>query len=397
MKVGKLVDETENTLRFAIFLLTLHYFRAMSAVHQQKLLWGGATPSTHLAGPEEASLALRTDERAKMDTAAALRRSRLKAIQDANARAAAGFAERAKARARQLHMSRAALAGVVKKRRAEEAAVRKIQAFWRGMIARRACRKWILLKREISAKQAIVQVCILGVACCRCIRPTPPPPSGPPFLSPLFALDTHSRRRRSFSLILTLHCGFDVPGCVHRHPVRVARLPGSSDCCGAASRARGVDAAGATARGGLQRAGYSDEDGAEEAQALVVRTCSVGVLATILVYVPCNAVVCTAVVLQEAEGARGRPVHWRVLAGSNGGDWRERRGAQRRRLERRRQPAVQPAAQREQLPPIAHGGCLNALSLAEAVVTEIVRPVSIFILIVYGTSIHNLAHSAQDK
>lgn len=41
--VVRIADETETTLRFTIFLLTLHYFRAMTSLRRQKSVWGGNT------------------------------------------------------------------------------------------------------------------------------------------------------------------------------------------------------------------------------------------------------------------------------------------------------------------------------------------------------------------
>jgi hypothetical protein len=157
--VARTMDSTERTLRFAIMLLTLHYFRAMSSLQMQKSIWGTSALAGRGAGPiAGVSLSGRTKQRAVLDEAAALRAARLNAIAQAEAKASAGFVKRMHASKTLTQSARLQLARSVKKRKRQEEAARRLQSFWRGYLDRRLTVKWMLLRREVAARQAIVQV-----------------------------------------------------------------------------------------------------------------------------------------------------------------------------------------------------------------------------------------------
>jgi hypothetical protein len=155
-EVAKTMDTTERTLRFAIMLLTLHYFRSMSSLQQQKTMWGG--DGSRSLVPSAVAQSRRTKQRTVMDEAAAARAARLKAIAQAEAKATVGFEKRLRTNKTLTQTSRFELARTVKKRKRQEEAARQLQAFWRGYLARRVALKWMLLRREVAARQAIVQV-----------------------------------------------------------------------------------------------------------------------------------------------------------------------------------------------------------------------------------------------
>ena len=146
-------------MRFTLFLLTLHYFRAMSALQQQKAVWGLDTLPNSLNALTTTSN--KTQERLRMEAAERNRQSRLRAIQEANARAAAGFAKRSEDMSKKHKLARGELVDGVKRRKKANAAATKIQGAWKAFLARRAFRKWVLKSREIVARQAIVQVRVL--------------------------------------------------------------------------------------------------------------------------------------------------------------------------------------------------------------------------------------------
>lgn len=159
--VTAIANETETSLRFYLFMLTLYYFRAMSTLQRLKATYGKSDIRNSLealhGGPPK------TKERLRMEAAERNRQARLRAIMDANARAAAGYAKRAEDHGKRTRLTKNEAQENVRRRKKTHAAATKIQTAWRAFVAKRAFRKWVLKSREIVAKQAIVQAAATAI------------------------------------------------------------------------------------------------------------------------------------------------------------------------------------------------------------------------------------------
>jgi hypothetical protein len=149
---GTIVDETERTLKYAMFLLTLVYFRALSRLRKQRDLWSGERDAQFRAGLERKDG--RSRERLRMEQIAAARVLREAALRRADEAANRGFARRSvrttATRSKELvHKAQAA-----KLARERDAAALRIQAVWRGHRARVATYEWAVLRQRdlIQAK-----------------------------------------------------------------------------------------------------------------------------------------------------------------------------------------------------------------------------------------------------
>ena len=89
--VTKIAEETEVTLRFAVFLLTLHYFRVMNSLQQQKAVWSGTNHVSNSMAVLGSNKVQKTAERLRMEAAERNRQARLRAIMEATAKANAGM------------------------------------------------------------------------------------------------------------------------------------------------------------------------------------------------------------------------------------------------------------------------------------------------------------------
>ena len=89
--VTKIAEETEVTLRFAVFLLTLHYFRVMNSLQQQKAVWSGTNHVSNSLAVLGGNKVQKTAERLRMEAAERNRQARLRAIMEATAKANAGM------------------------------------------------------------------------------------------------------------------------------------------------------------------------------------------------------------------------------------------------------------------------------------------------------------------
>jgi hypothetical protein len=159
--VTTIANETETSLRFYLFMLTLYYFRAMSTLQRLKATYGKSDIRNSLealtGGPPK------TKERLRMEAAERNRQARLKAIMEANGKATAGYAKRSEDHSKRTRLTKSEAQEHVRRKKKSHSAATKIQTAWRAFVARRAFRKWVLKSREIVAKQAIVQAAATAI------------------------------------------------------------------------------------------------------------------------------------------------------------------------------------------------------------------------------------------
>lgn len=154
------ISQTENTLKFGLFLLTLEYFRGMSQLRMQRDLWGGTTNEKKAGG---ATGQMVTRQRATMNLAATERERRQRSIAKAEGKAKAGFDRRARLAEAELMRARAKLRENARRAARETKAAGQIQCAFRGHLARQAVKKWAIKKREIDAIRALRTASALAI------------------------------------------------------------------------------------------------------------------------------------------------------------------------------------------------------------------------------------------
>jgi hypothetical protein len=138
----KVLDETESTLRFGLFMLTLMYFRSMTYLSREKKTWSGEAGEVH--GDEQKRAA--TQERIRMleeNNRVAARKRRHNAIM---LRCVVGEQRRREREESERRESLARLQAVVRRQKLEAESVGLIQKVYRGHLDRKAVRRWALKK-----------------------------------------------------------------------------------------------------------------------------------------------------------------------------------------------------------------------------------------------------------
>ena len=145
------MDETERTLKFGLFMMSLMYFRSMNQLRVQRDMWGGEKHDA-MAGRGGQNA---TKERRKMEEAKRNRDKRQRAIKRAYSKADAALSRREKLAQEEHQAARRKLFQKVRRRKLEEAAASKVQSAYRGHLARIAVKKWSLKRRELDAIRAL--------------------------------------------------------------------------------------------------------------------------------------------------------------------------------------------------------------------------------------------------
>lgn len=142
-----LLNETESTLRFGLFMLTLMYFRAMTFVRREKVSWSGEGES---AGLTNAGGKM-TDERMRMMDEESKAVARKKKIDQILARCKVGEQRRKDREAAERKEAILRLQEVIKRQKTETASVCTLQRVYRGHLGRKAAKRWALKRGEIGA------------------------------------------------------------------------------------------------------------------------------------------------------------------------------------------------------------------------------------------------------
>ena len=166
-KVGSdhwhLLNETESTIRFGLFMLTFMYFRAMSFLRREKRSWSGADDAVggnSVQGSSEGVLpgsSIRmTDERRKMLDEEHRIANRKKKMDQIMARARVGEARKKEREENEKREAALKLQEIVRRQKLELASVGMIQRVYRGHIGRKAASRWALKRAEMNALNIIM-------------------------------------------------------------------------------------------------------------------------------------------------------------------------------------------------------------------------------------------------
>lgn len=162
-----LLNETERTLKFGLFMITLMYFRAMTFLKREQSSWAGENDTDVLsAGGKNAGNGhgvRMTDERMKMlheEGQVAARKKKMDAIL---AKAKIGQARRAAREAQERRDAIIKLQSMIRRQRLEMVSVMMIQRVYRGHLGRKAAKRWALKRAELGAMHALLNATAITI------------------------------------------------------------------------------------------------------------------------------------------------------------------------------------------------------------------------------------------
>lgn len=173
-----LLNETETTIRFGLFMLTYMYFRAMTYLSREKKSYGhdivksvgasrlftdaasgasaGADGKNRHIGASTNGIGSETAERKKMNEQEINIELRHKKIVSATEKANTGQQRLVERRDKQRREALQKLQVVIKRQKLEKQAIADIQRVWRGWIGRKVARRWALKRAELAAMNALL-------------------------------------------------------------------------------------------------------------------------------------------------------------------------------------------------------------------------------------------------
>ncbi len=166
-KVGSdhwhMLNETEATLRFGLFMLTFMYFRAMAFVRREKRSWSGADDAvggSSTSGSKEGTLpgtsVRMTEERRKILDEENRIANRRKKIDQIMSRARVGEARKKQREDDEKREAALRLQEIVRRQKLELSSIGLIQRVYRGHVGRKAASRWILKRAEMNALNIIM-------------------------------------------------------------------------------------------------------------------------------------------------------------------------------------------------------------------------------------------------
>jgi hypothetical protein len=148
------LNETESTLKFGLFMLTLMYFRAMVFLRREKRSWSGEDDAVGKKGNKAA--VLMSEERMRMldeENKAASRKKKIDAI---TARVRVGEQRKKEREAAERREAIFRLQSIIKRQQQETGSICIIQRIFRGHLGRKAARRWALKRAELGAMNALM-------------------------------------------------------------------------------------------------------------------------------------------------------------------------------------------------------------------------------------------------
>jgi len=159
-----MLNETEQTLRFGLFMLALMYFRAMTFLKREKKSWSGEGDA--IAGGKKVKMM--TDERMQMVEEENKAAARKKKVDLVLARCKVGDARRREREDGERREAIMELQRVVRRQKLEFGSVITIQRYFRGHVGRKAAKRWALKRAELGAMNALLNAAATCVQ--RCYR-----------------------------------------------------------------------------------------------------------------------------------------------------------------------------------------------------------------------------------
>jgi len=161
-----MLNETERTLKFGLFMLSLMYFRAMAYVKREQRSWSGDDDEISANGKSKTKVM--TDERMLMldeENKAAARKKKVDAVL---ARARIGEQRRIDRENAERREAVSELQKIIRRQKLEFACVTTIQRMYRGHLGRKAAKRWALKRAELGAMHALLHSTAVCVQ--RCYR-----------------------------------------------------------------------------------------------------------------------------------------------------------------------------------------------------------------------------------
>ena len=157
-----LLDETENTLKFGIFMITLMYFRAMTFLKREQRSWAGDDDAVGVKDKARSDKVM-TDERMRMIDEENRAMARKKKIDIVLARSKIGEQRRAEREAAERKEAISRMQAIVRRQRLELNSVSIIQRIYRGHIGRKAAWRWGLKRAELGAMNALLNSTAIAI------------------------------------------------------------------------------------------------------------------------------------------------------------------------------------------------------------------------------------------
>ena len=148
-----MLNETENTLRFGLFMLSLMYFRAMTYLKRDKKAFSGEDEEI---SDKKAGEKIMTDERMRMLDEEQKATARKKKVDTILAKAKIGEARRQEREAAEKKEAVLRIQAIVRRQKLESQSIGIIQRYFRGHLGRKAAFRWALKKAEIGAINALL-------------------------------------------------------------------------------------------------------------------------------------------------------------------------------------------------------------------------------------------------
>jgi hypothetical protein len=157
-----MLNETETTLKFGVFMMTLMYFRAMTFLRREQKSWSGEGDEIGVKGKGKGEKVM-TDERMRMLDEENRAAARKKKVDIVLARCKVGEARRAEREAAERREAILRLQAVVRRQRLEQESICTIQKVYRGHLGRKAAKRWALKRAELGAMNALLNSTAIAI------------------------------------------------------------------------------------------------------------------------------------------------------------------------------------------------------------------------------------------
>ena len=157
-----MLNETETTLKFGIFMMTLMYFRAMTFLKREQKSWAGEGDEIGVRNKKKTDKVM-TDERLRMLDEENRAAARKKKVDIVLARCKVGEARRVEREAAERREAILRMQAVVRRQRLETESISIIQKVYRGHLGRKAAKRWALKRAELGAMNALLNSTAIAI------------------------------------------------------------------------------------------------------------------------------------------------------------------------------------------------------------------------------------------
>lgn len=156
-----MLNETERTLKFGLFMMALMYFRAMTFVKREQRSWAG--DDDEITADGKPKVKIMTDERMLMLDEENKARARKKKVDAILFKCKVGEQRRIDRENAERREAVHELQKLVRRQKLELASITHIQRAFRGHLGRKAAKRWALKRAELGAMHALLHstsICI---------------------------------------------------------------------------------------------------------------------------------------------------------------------------------------------------------------------------------------------